>query len=341
MRTILALVVSTCSIASLAQAADAGGKYSVERTIKIGGPGRWDYFTFDPANHMLYVTRSTHEQVIDPASGKVVADFGPIGGAHGTALVPAVNRGFITDGKEAKLVVFDLKSNTVLGTVAAAEDADGIIYDAGDNLVLVACGDAAKMLACAPDVDLKTGKVQEVDLGGKPEFLAADGAGKAYVTVNDKNEIAVVDLKTMKVTSRWPTAPGTAPTGMAIDPAGKHLFVSCRSNKKMIVMSTDDGKVLADLPIGTGVDASCFDAGTGEAFASCRDGTLTVIKETSPGKFEVTQTVKTQQGAATMTIDPATHTIYLPSAEFEPATGGGRPQMKPDSFMVVVVAPAK
>src|SRR6201999_4359417 len=158
------------------------------------------------------------------------------------AIVPAAGRGFITDGRDPSIVVFDLKTNTELGKIAAPEDCDGIIYDAGDNLVLVSCGDAAKLAVIAPDIDVASGKPQEVDLGGKPEFLAADGHGKAYVTVNDKNEIAVVDVKSLKVVNRWPTGEGTGPTGMAIDANGKHLFVGCR-NKKMIVISTDDGKV--------------------------------------------------------------------------------------------------
>jgi hypothetical protein len=174
-------------------------------------------------------------------------------------------------------------------------------------------------------------------LGGAPEFLAADGAGKVYINLEDKNEVAVVDLKARNVIAKWPVAPGGAPVGMSIDTKNRRLFIGCRKPQKLIVMSTDDGKIVADLPIGAGVDATKFDRG--QAFASCRDGSLAVAGETAPGKFEIVQTVETRPGARTMGLDPVTHSIYLPTAEYDGATGGARPAMKPDSFMIVVVAP--
>ena len=144
-------------------------------------------------------------------------------------------------------------------------------------------------------------------------------------------------MKARKVVARWPVAPGGSPVGMSIDRQKGRLFIGCRKPQKLIVMSTTDGKVLADLPIGAGVDATQFYAG--QAFASCRDGSLAVAKETSPGKFEIDQVVKTPIGARTMGIDPAAQKIYLPTAEFESATANGRPAPKPGSFMIVVVAP--
>ena len=187
-----------------------------------------------------------------------------------------------------------------------------------------------------PDIDPTNGKIEApIDLGGKPEFLASDGNGKVYINLQDKDTVAVVDFKARKVIARWPVAPGGSPVGMSIDTKTKRLFIGCRKPQKLIVMSTDDGKVISDLPIGAGVDATKFDRG--QAFASCRDGSLAVASETSPGKFEIVQIVKTPQGARTMGLDPTTHRIYLPTAEFEPATTG-RPVMKPGTFMIVVVA---
>jgi DNA-binding beta-propeller fold protein YncE len=191
-----------------------------------------------------------------------------------------------------------------------------------------------------PDIDPTSGKVDApIALGGAPEFLATDGKGKIYINLEDKNEVAVVDFKAGKVIARWPVAPGGAPVGMAIDTKTRRLFIGCRKPQKLIVMSADNGKVLSDLPIGAGVDATKVDAG--HAFASCRDGSLAVASETSPGKFEIVQTVKTPQGARTMGVDPTTHRIYLPTAEFEEPKPGatGRPAMKPGTFMIVVVAP--
>ena len=254
------------------------------------------------------------------------------------ALVPEAGRGFISDGNGA-VVIFDLKTNAVLGTITAQPDADGIIYDKASGLVLVVSGDNGVLMTLKPDVDPKTGSIDPpIELGGKPEFLASDGAGKVYINLEDKDQVAVVDIKARKVLAHWPVAPGGAPVGLSIDPTKRRLFIGCRNPQKLIVMSTDDGKVIADLPIGAGVDATRFDGG--EAFASCRDGKLNVAAENMSGKFEIVQTVTTAVGAKTMDVDPGTQKIYLPTAEFEEQKPGasGRPAAKPGSFMILVVA---
>jgi len=327
-----ALVAAAC-LPVLAQA-----QFDVTRTIHVGGEGGWDYVTVDAPTHRLFVTRSTHTVVIDAVTGKTLGDIPGQKRSHGTALVPELNRGFITDGGgSGAIVVFDLKTYAVLGTLAAMPDADGIIYDKADKLVLAVSGDGNSLITVKPDVDPKSGKIDEpIALGGAPEFLGVDG-GKAYINLEDKNQIAVVDLKTRKVLAHWPVAPGGAPVGMAIDTKAHVLFIGCRKPAKMIVMSEADGKVIADLPIGAGVDATKFYAG--HAFASAGDGTLTVVGEKA-GKFEVLQTVKTPSGARTMGVDEGTGKVYLPTAEFEaPAPGAapGRPKAKPDSFMIVEV----
>jgi DNA-binding beta-propeller fold protein YncE len=316
-----------------------GKKYAVVKTLNIGGEGGWDYVTVDPATHRLYVTRSSHTQVIDSESGKILADIAGQKRSHGVAIVPDANRGFISDGGGnnggGAIVIFDLKSNEVLGKIEAPADADGIIYDPASKHVLCVCGDEAKVVALAPDVDPKSGKVEALDLGGKPEFLAADGKGKAFINLEDKNEVAVVDTKAMKVLAKWPVTPGGSPVGMSMDREKKRLFIGCRNPQKMIVMDAESGKVLGDAAIGAGVDATQFDEGAG--LASCRDGTLAVVRETSPGKFEVSQTVQTKPGARTMGLDPTTHMLYLPTAEYLPAANGQRPSAKPGSFMLLVV----
>src|SRR5215813_7954588 len=223
----------------------AQGGWTVEKTFHIGGEGGFDYITVDPKSHRLYVPRSTHTMVIDAESGNTIADIPGQKHNHGVALVPELGRGFISDGA-GSIVIFDLNTNAVLGTVAAKDDTDGIIYDKSTGLVLVACGDAGALATLKADADPKTAKIESIDLGGKPEFLAADGAGKAYVNLEDKDQVAVVDLKAGKVTDRWPVAPGGSPVGMAIDRAGKRLFIGCRKPQKLIVMSSEDGKVLAD-----------------------------------------------------------------------------------------------
>jgi outer membrane protein assembly factor BamB len=323
-----------------AQSQTKDGPYRIAEIFQIGGPGGWDYVTVDPDNKHLYLPRTTHTMVLDSATGKKVADIPGQLGNHGVALVPSAGRGFITDGKDGSVIIFDLKTNEVLGKVKAADDADGVIYDPGSGKVLVSCGDAGVMIPIAPDVDPKAGQADSaVQLGGKPEFLAADGHGKVFINLVDKNQVAVVDTKAMKILNKWPTAPGGAPVGMSMDTEHGRLFVGCRNPQKLIVMSAEDGKVLADLPIGAGVDATQFD--NGYVFASCRDGSLTVAKETSAGRFEVVQNLKTRPGAKTMAVDPRTHTIFLPTAEFgQQKDARSRPIAKPETFMVVVVRPA-
>ena len=317
----------------------AQAKWDVTKTDHIGGDGAWDYVTVDAATHRLFVTRSTHTMVIDAGTSKVLGDIPGQVRSHGTAIVPAVNRGFITDGGgSGAIVIFDLTTYGTLGKLAAMPDADGIIYDPASNLVLAVSGDGNKLMTIKPDVDPVNGKIDPpIELGGAPEFLAA-ADGKAYINLEDKDMVAVVDLKTRQVTAKWPVAPGGHPVGMAMDSKKHLLFVGTRSPQKLIVMSAVDGKVAADLPIGAGVDATKTDGD--QAFASCGDGTLTVAGEKS-GKWVVEQVVKTSSGARTMGVDSVSHIIYMPAAEFEtPAPGAPaprRPPMKPNTFMIVEV----
>src|ERR1700730_9465446 len=279
--TILTLVVFAGLLPALAQT-----DWAVVKTLPVGGEGGWDYLTVDPHTHRMYVPRSTHTMVIDSESGKTIADIPGQKIAHGGAIVPEAGRGFITDGGgEGGIVIFDLKTHAILGTIVAQPDADGIIFDPASGRVLVVSGDKGTLMSIKPDIDPKNGKIDPpLDLGGAPEFLASDGAGKVYINLMDKNEVAVVDIKARKVIARWPVAPGGAPVGMSIDTKKRRLFIGCRNPQKLIVMSTDDGKVISDLPIGAGVDATRFEGS--RALASCRDGKLEVAGESAPGKFE-------------------------------------------------------
>ena len=337
------LSVGVCGIRTAAAAPATDPTYALTRTIKVGGDGGWDYVTLDPAGKTLYVTRTTHTMVLDTATGKVVHDIPGTARAHGVALVPDTGRGFISDGKGASVLVFDLGSGTTLGKVPAAEDADGIIYDPASKKVLVMCGDAHQMIAIAPDVDPKSGAASAtIDLGGSPEFAVADGKGRVFVNIEDKDEVAVVDTNTMKVVARWPLGPGKHPTGMSMDPVSHRLFIGCR-NGHLIIMNADDGKIVADFPIGQYVDATAFNNGL--VFASCGDGTLTVVREVSPDKFELAQTVKTQIGARTMAVDHANGTIYLPTSDLilppPPSAENPRPRPVPvpGTFRILVVTP--
>jgi outer membrane protein assembly factor BamB len=314
----------------------AQSNWAVVQTFHIGGEGSWDYVTIDAPNHRLFVTRATHIQAIDTDSGKVLGDITGQVRSHGVAIVPRLNRGFITDGGgPGAIIVFDLKTYAVLGKLAAMPDADGIIYDAKLDRVLAVSGDGNALMTFAPEIDPKTGKIDPpIQLGGAPEFLASDGSGKIFVNLEDKAVVAVVDLKSRSVVSRWPVAPAGHPVGMSIDAASHRLFIGCRNPQKLVVMNDETGKIEASLPIGSGVDATATAAGL--AFASAGDGTLTVAA-LKAGTFDVLQTVKTPTGAKTMGMNAETHRIYLPAVELEPAVAGARPKQKPDTFKIVVV----
>jgi DNA-binding beta-propeller fold protein YncE len=336
--SLASLTVAFALFAGNASFAQAG--WEVVRTLHIGGQGGWDYLTVDPQTHRLYVPRSTHTMVIDAESGKTIADIPGQKIAHGVAIASAAGRGFISDGGgDGAVVIFDLHTHALLGSIAALPDADGIIFDPTSGRVLVVSGRGKALMSLRPDLDPQRGRIDApIELGGEPEFLAADGAGRVYLNLMDTNEVAVVDLQARKVVARWPVAPGGRPVGMSIDVSKKRLFIGCRQPQKLIVMSTEDGRVLSDLPIGETVDATKVDSG--QMFASTADGALSVAAETSPGRYAIVQTVKTARGARTMGVDASTHRIYLPTAEFEEPKPGsrGRPATKPGTFMILVVA---
>ena len=331
-------VLETMLFAALIVGPAAAQSWHVERTIEVGGAGGMDYLTVDSATHRLYVPRSTHTLVIDAISGKTLGDIPGQKRSHGVALVPKLNRGFITDGGDGSVVIFDLKSFAVLGVLRAIPDADGIVYDAGTDHILISAGDSQSLVTFKPEIDPKSGKIDPpIALDGAPEFLAADGAGKVYVNLEDKDVVAVVDLKTRAVVARWPVAPGGKPVGMALDAAHHALVIGCRQPQKMIVMNTADGKVLSDLPIGMGVDATAVYGP--EAFASTGEGTLAIAKASAQG-YELTQTLKTARGAKTLGLDNSNGKIYLPTSDFdEPVPGStDRPKARPGTFKILVVS---
>jgi DNA-binding beta-propeller fold protein YncE len=308
------------------------------RTFQIGGQGGWDYLTVEPETHRLFVPRTTHTMVIDAQSGKVIADIPGQKNAHGVALAPEAGRGFISDGGgDGAIVVFDLKTYAVLGSLAAMPDADGIIFDSYSGHVLVVSGRGKALMSFTPDIDPKSGKIDApIALRGEPEFLAADAAGRVYINLMDTHEVAVVDFRNRKVVANWPVAPGGLPVGMAIDTKSGRIFIGCRGPQKLIVMSTKDGQVLSDLAIGESVDA--IKLLEGQVFASTAGSQLFVAAETAPGKYAMLQTVKTGEGARTMGVDPASKRIYLPTAEHGTGLNGRRAQ-KPGTFMILVVGP--
>jgi DNA-binding beta-propeller fold protein YncE len=292
----------------------AAQSYHLTSSISIPGGGGWDYIAADSDNRRLYISHAKVVEVVDLDSEKIVGQIPNTNGVHGIAIANDLGRGFISAGRDNQVVIFDLKSLATLGTAKAGANPDGILYEPFTHRVFAFNGRSKN----ATVIDAKDGSVLgTIELGGKPEFPAADGQGSVFVNMEDKNEIAHIDAKSMQVKARWSIAPAQSPSGLAIDKQDHRLFAVC-DGKVMVVVNYDDGKVVTTVPIGEGPDAAAYDPGTHTAFSSNgEDGTVTVVKVEGHDKYTAS-TVETKRSARTMTVDLKTHKLYLPSADYGP-----------------------
>jgi DNA-binding beta-propeller fold protein YncE len=299
--------------------------YRITQTWTLGGDGRWDYVVTDPPQHRVFVGRTNRVMVVDTNTGKLLGEVTGIDGAHGTAIAASSGHGFATEGNGQSVAMFDLTTYKVLGHTPAALDADAIIYDPASNLVFTLNGDGHSSTV----IDPKDGKlVTNIPLGGKPEYAATAGDGKVYANITDTSEVAEIDTKKLTVSRRWPTAPCKQPVSMAVDTKNHRAFSGCRSG----VLAVSDyvaGKVVATLPIGTGVDGTAYDPSTGDIFASNADGTMTVIHQDGPDQYHVVENVKTPMGARNMGLDPTTHRLFMVATP------------PPGTFVMLVIERAK
>ena len=327
--TVLLLISTTAFAAS---------GYHVVNKLLLGGEGGWDYLTVDSTAHRLYISRSTHVMVIDIMTNKVIGDIPDTPGVHGIALAPELSLGFISNGKANTASIFDLNTLKVIRQVKTGENPDAILYEPTYNKVFTFNGKSKDATVFEATSGMVLGTIA---LGGKPEFATTDNEGRVFVNIEDTNEVVELDSKKLTISKRYSLNPCEEPSGMAIDIKHHRLFSGCH-NEVMAVLDVESGKVIATVPIGKGVDANAFDVETGLAFSSNGEGTLTVVRESSPGKFAA-ETVPTQRSARTMAIDTKSHKLYLPIAEFAPvpATPAGGPKQRPaiikDSFTVLVV----
>jgi YVTN family beta-propeller protein len=313
----------------------ADGPYHFIKEIPVSGEGAWDYCSVDSAGQRLYVSHGSEVVVIDLAKDQVAGVITNTPGVHGLAPALELGRGFVSCGRENKAAIVDLKTLQILSKVDTGQNPDGMLYEPGQQEAYMFNGRSQS----ATVIDAKTGKVvATIPLDGKPEFAQSDSqAGRVYDNLEDKNEVAVIDTKTHTVVTNWPIAPGEEASGLAIDLKNHRLFLGCGGNRTMVMMDSTGGKVIAAVPTGQGVDANAFDPETGFAFASCGDGTVTIAHEDTPDKLTVVQTLETQRGSRTMTLNPKTHKIYLAAAKFEaPAEGQRRGKTVPGSFKILV-----
>ncbi len=327
---LLGLSVSTCA-----------QEYKISGRIPIDGDGGWDYLYVGSSTEQLYVSHNTEVAVIDLTTDKPVAKITGMKHIHGIAVASDLNRGYISDGGDNVVVIFDLKSNAVLQKVAAGQNPDGILYDPYSKRVFAFNGRSDDVTA----IDAATGKVAgTVALDGKPEFPVSDGKGNVYANVEDKSEIVRLDPQTLTVKQTWPLSPCEEPSGLAIDVAARRLFSVC-SNQKMAVVNADSGKVVATVPIGHGPDAAAYDPENKLVFSSNGEGTLTIVRQEGPDKYSVLGNVPTEKSARTMALDARTHKLYLSAAQMGATSAATkenphpRPAIIPGSFHVLIVSP--
>jgi YVTN family beta-propeller protein len=328
----------------LCSSAFGGEQYQFLKQIPIGGEGGWDILTIDPVADRLYLAQATKVVVIDLGKNVVIGEIADTPGVHAFVAVPEVQRGFSSNGKESKSSAVDLTTLQTTSKIDTGSNPDAVVYEPRhgevyvfnhtSNTVTVINAKAATVSATIP-------------LGGTPEFAVVDErAGRIYCNIEDKSEVAVIDADKRQVIGHWPLAPGEGPSGIALDARHHRLFSGCH-NKIMTMLDTETGKIITNVPIGGGVDGCAFDDATQLAFASCGDGTTTIAKEEAPNKLEVVQLLKTEGGARTMALDPRTHRIYLPTAQFAPApspfpgASPTRPSIVPNTLKLLVYASAE
>ncbi len=329
-------VILVCIAIGFVQLMNAQGSsgYKVTKTFHIASSGGWDYIAADPKSNRLYVSHGGQVNILDKKAGDSLGVIPNTTGVHGIAFDQELGKGYTSNGRLNTVTVFDLKTGQVLAQIAAGQNPDAIMYDEFSKKVITCNGRSSDLSIIDPTTNTV---VATIPVGGKPETAASNNAGKIFVNIEDKNEIAVIDIATSKVTARWPLVSGDGPTGLDIDNETHRLFAGC--DKKLIVMNAETGAIVATPTIGNGCDGVGFDSKRKLIFASCgQDGVLSVIKEESADKFVSYDNVPTKRGARTVAVDVPTHSVYMPTADFQPQAAGaqGRPAMIPGTFQIVV-----
>ena len=332
---LMAIGFSVCPLPLSAAPSPGASGYKVIKTVPVGGEGGWDYVYVDSGGRRVYISRGTHTVVMDADTYAVVGDIPDTQGVHGIAIASDLGRGFTSNGRSNDVTIFDLKTLKPIGNVKTDANPDAIVYDPVSKRVFTFNGRGKNTTA----INAADGTVAgTLALGGRPEFAAVDGKGSIFVNNEDTSEIIEINAQKITETHRWPLAPCKSPSGLAMDTKNRRLYSVC-DDKVSVVVNADTGKVVATPEIGNMPDAAAFDPELNDFFASCGEGVLTVVHQDSADKYTVVENVPTKRSARTMGLDLKTHHIFMPAADFDaPAPGERRGKMKPDSFVIVVVA---
>ena len=328
------LLVISLILTIAVQAQPKVSEYKISRVIHLTGDGGWDYLSVDMANSRLFVSHGTQVNVADLKKGEEISVIPNTNGVHGIAVANDLNKAFISCGRDTSVKVVDLKTfKEIVRIKVTGQKPDAILYDAFSHKVFTFNGRSSNSTV----IDAKTNKViGTIALSGKPEFPQSDGKGLVYVNIEDKSEIAVINVKTLKVEKTWSIAPGEEPSGSALDVANNRLFSVC-GNKLMVVSDIIAGKVVTTVPIGDGCDGVAFDPSRKRIYSSNGEGTMTVVQQEGADKYTVVENMPTKAGARTITIDKSTGRLYISVAE---RVEGSRTS-KPGTFTVIEIEPAK
>ena len=317
-------------LGAVAMAAPGTGYHLIKKISLDAAPGGGEYFdyvTIDSTARRVYLSHGAEVKVLDADNFSVVGTISALKRCHGIVVLPEIGKGFITDGDAAQVVVFDLKSLKKTAEIKTPPDTDSIFYDPASKLIFTFNGDSKNASVIDP---VKETVVKTIDLDGGVEQAVADGKGTIYDNNEEKNDVAVIDTKTLTVKARWPVAPAGSPVAMDMDREHRRLFSSGRDPSFLVMMDADSGKVLQSLPISSGVDANIFEPETGWLFVATRAGKLHIFHEDSPNKLTEVETITTEYGAKTMNLDSKTHNLFLSTSDFGPPGPPTKKHPKPE-----------
>lgn len=321
-----------------ATASFAAPAYRLAASLPLGAPDRWDYLVFDQGTHRLYVAHGDRVTVIDPARGAIVGQVEGIpGGTHGIAISLKTGQGFTDDGRAGQAILFDLKTLKITRTIAADADADAIAMDKATGHVFVVEGDPAAITVVDPSSDTA---VASIRVGEKLEYAVSDDAGTVFVAGEEKGDLVKIDARSNRVVAHFPASGCSSPHGLAIDKAGRRLFMGC-SNSVMMVLDAASGRVVATLPIGRGNDAVAYDPVRHRVFSSNGiDGTISAFQQVSPDRYDALAPIPTAVSGRTMSLDPATGRLFVAAADTDPGpTPGSRPRPRPGTLKLLIFDP--
>ena len=332
----LSLGLVAAALAAPLAAAQTAPSYSVTGHIKAPDGG-YDYASFDPVHRRVYVSRAGGVLAVDVDTGAVNGHLAEAQRSHEVLPLADGSKLLVTDSGSNSAHLVDALSGKRLAEIPTGQKPDAALFDPASGLALVMNGHSGDVTLVDPAAQKAVGSIK---IGGALEFGVADGAGKAFVNVEDQNRIAVLDIKARRVIARYPMAGCDGPTGLAYVADAGVLIAAC-ANKVAKVIRAADGQDLATLAIGAGPDAVIYDAARKLAFIPCgRDGVLEVIAVRGPTDIAIVQTLKTQVGARTGALDPKTGALYLPASRYALVAGAAKPVAAPGTFELLVVSPA-